>query len=126
VAVAAGNTPSKLNFTIKVVRQREIPKVDVVIDFSPAPAVGNELLEQILLATLRNSTRAPPLSDTEKTDSSIRRITGGRCGNWVRNWNCRKLTFPAIWSTIATLAQKKEHPRTFQGVLRHSRLSATN
>jgi outer membrane protein assembly factor BamA len=44
-----GTTPSKLNFTIKVVRQREIPKVDVVIDFSPAPAVGNELLEQISL-----------------------------------------------------------------------------
>jgi hypothetical protein len=36
-----------------------------------------------------------------------------------------KLTFPVIWSTIATLAQKKGTPKDIQGVLRHSRLSAT-
>jgi hypothetical protein len=44
-----GTAPSKLTFTIKPVRQRDIPKVDVVIGFSPAPVMGNEPVEQITL-----------------------------------------------------------------------------
>ena len=44
-----GTTPSNLPFAIKAVREREIRRVDVVIDFSPSQAVGDELLEQITL-----------------------------------------------------------------------------
>jgi hypothetical protein len=48
----SATTPSKLSFTIKAVRQGEVPevpKVDAVIDFSAAAPVGNELPEQIRL-----------------------------------------------------------------------------
>jgi outer membrane protein assembly factor BamA len=41
-----GPTSSNLSFAIKAVRQREIRKVDVVIDFSSAQAARDELLEQ--------------------------------------------------------------------------------
>jgi outer membrane protein assembly factor BamA len=42
----SGTISSNLSFAIKADRQREIRKVDVVIDFSPARAAGDVLLEQ--------------------------------------------------------------------------------
>jgi len=42
----SGTTSSNLSFAIKADRQREIRKVDVVIDFSPAQTAGDVLLEQ--------------------------------------------------------------------------------
>jgi len=66
VAVAAGNNTFQIKLHNQSRRQREIPKVDVVIDFSPAPRRRKLNFWNKSPCNIRNSTRAPPLSDTRK------------------------------------------------------------